>query len=175
MPNQVQERRMTALRDSSHPRCFVCGRNRADGLQLKFHAHEDGGVEARFDCDEVFQGYPQQLHGGIICALLDGAMTNCLFANGQAAVTAELTVRFLRPVKIGRGALVSARALSGGARLVRVEAEMLQDGIAVARATAKFMRRGGASSADRRSANASSAADTRAAAVNNEGERGESM
>jgi uncharacterized protein (TIGR00369 family) len=126
-------------------------------------------VRARFECAPVFQGYPQQLHGGIICALLDGAMTNCLFANGQAAVTAELTVRFLQPVRIGRSASVSARSVSGGTRLVQLEAEMLQDGVAVARATAKFMRRGSASSVDRRRSRAFSAA------VGEEGGRGESM
>jgi acyl-coenzyme A thioesterase PaaI-like protein len=34
------------------------------------------------------------LHGGVISSILDGTMTNCLFAHGTVAVTAELRVRF---------------------------------------------------------------------------------
>jgi acyl-coenzyme A thioesterase PaaI-like protein len=37
----------------------------------------DGGVEAHFDCSRIFEGYSHRIHGGVIAALLDGAMTNC--------------------------------------------------------------------------------------------------
>jgi uncharacterized protein (TIGR00369 family) len=139
MDADTRARRLEALRVDQHGDCYVCGRGREQGLRLSFHPSADGGVEGCFSCAETFRGYPQQLHGGIICAILDGAMTNCLFANGWTAVTAEMTVRFLRPVMIGRTALVRARVLAAGARLFRLEAQMLQDGATAARATAKFV------------------------------------
>jgi uncharacterized protein (TIGR00369 family) len=137
----ARARRLQAFRESEHGHCYVCGQKHAQGLQVAFTACEDGSVRAHFECARLFEGYPQQLHGGIICALLDGAMTNCLFAHGHVAVTAELTVRFSRPVRIGLDALVTARVLAKGTRLFRLEAEMAQDGDIVARATAKFMPR----------------------------------
>jgi len=102
---------------------------------------EEGAVEATFPCERVFAGYPGVLHGGIICALLDGAMTNCLFAHGLVAVTADLHVRFRQPVRVNRPALVRARCESGGSPLHRMAAEMLQDGQVVATAAARFVER----------------------------------
>lgn len=61
-----------------------------------FYLAPDGAVEASFACNKVFQGYPATLHGGIISGLLDGAMTNCLFAHGHASMTAEINIRFRR-------------------------------------------------------------------------------
>ena len=96
----------SAFRRQTHPGCFVCGPANGHGLGLEFRLGEGGVVEASFACQGAFEGYPATLHGGIICALLDGAMTNCLFAHGHAAVTAELKVRFRHPVMTERPARV---------------------------------------------------------------------
>jgi acyl-coenzyme A thioesterase PaaI-like protein len=80
------------------------------------------------------------LHGGITAALLDGAMTNCLFAHGIQALTAELTVRYLEPVDI-RGKIVTRGRLSEShGRLQLMCAELHQDGRVKATARGKFIR-----------------------------------
>jgi acyl-coenzyme A thioesterase PaaI-like protein len=99
----------------------------------------DGGVEAHFDCARIFEGYSHRIHGGVIAALLDGAMTNCLFAHGRVAVTAELTVRYRYPVMTDHQATVRAWIRESSHRLHRVRAELLQDGQLLARATARFL------------------------------------
>ncbi len=49
------------------------------------------------------EGYGGRLlHGGVIAAALDGAMTHCLFAEGLTAVRRELIVKYKHPVTIGR-------------------------------------------------------------------------
>jgi acyl-coenzyme A thioesterase PaaI-like protein len=58
------------------------------GLGLHFTVAPEGGVESTFAGSDVFEGYAGWLHGGLTAALLDGAMTNCLFAHGCQAVTA---------------------------------------------------------------------------------------
>jgi acyl-coenzyme A thioesterase PaaI-like protein len=76
--------------------------------------------------------------------LLDAAMTNALFSMGVVAVTAEITVRFLAPVSVGRVAVVRAsidRAASH--RLYYVRSEFEQDRRIMARASAKFVAKGG--------------------------------
>ena len=60
--------------------------------------------------------------------LLDGAMTNCLFAHGQAAVTAELTVRYRHPVATQRPALLRAWIEESRAPLRVIAAEITQGG-----------------------------------------------
>ena len=76
-----------------------------------------------------------------MAALLDAAMTHCLFHHGVAGLTAELRVRYLKPVPCD--ATLEARAWLARARppLYRLSAELAQDGQVLARAEASFLRR----------------------------------
>jgi acyl-coenzyme A thioesterase PaaI-like protein len=129
------------LQRSSHAGCYVCGRANGHGLGLEFHRDERGGVEAVFACQTVFEGYPDMLHGGIICTLLDGAMTNCLFAHGVTAVTAELKVRFRHPVVTKRPARVRAWITGTLRPLHELAAELVQNNRIMATAQAKFLEK----------------------------------
>jgi uncharacterized protein (TIGR00369 family) len=99
----------------------------------------DGGVEAEFACPESLEGYPDVLHGGVIASLLDGAMTNCLFAHGITAVTAELTIRYHAPVATGRPAIVRARIARAAHGCHFLTAELSRDGRVAVTAEAKFL------------------------------------
>ncbi|HBO43227.1 MAG TPA: thioesterase [Planctomycetaceae bacterium] len=77
----------------------------------------------------------------MISALLDGAMTNCMFANGHAAVTGELLVRFRHPVLTDHPAIIRARIKSSTRPLHELTAELVQDGQVKATAQAKFLER----------------------------------
>ncbi len=79
------------------------------------------------------------LHGGVISALLDGAMTNCLFANGIRALTAELKVRFLLPVNTTDPIRLQAVIQRSGSHLHLLEGKLSQNGILKAKALAKFI------------------------------------
>jgi acyl-coenzyme A thioesterase PaaI-like protein len=121
-----------------HPECFACGPANGHGLGLQFHLQADGAVEALFDCDGVFAGYPGMMHGGIICLLLDGAMTNCLFASGIVAVTVDLQVRFRSPVVVRSPASVRAWREPGTPPVHRLSAQVMQDGRVRATGTGRF-------------------------------------
>ena len=129
------------LRQNHHPHCVVCGQTLANGLGLEFHFSGPGEVEATFACQQVFQGYPDVLHGGVVCTLLDGAMTNCVFATGSAAVTGDLKVRFRRPVTARGTATVRAWIESSSPPLYKVAADLQQDGEVKATARARFVER----------------------------------
>ena len=88
---------LDALRDTHHPRCFVHRPPDDFGLGVTFAATADAAVEAAVACPASWEGYPGLVHGGIIAALLDGAMTNALFARGTVALTAEVALRYRRP------------------------------------------------------------------------------
>jgi acyl-CoA thioesterase FadM len=57
-------------------------------------------------------------------------------------VTAELTVRFRHPVATERSATVRARLERDRAPLYLLQAELVQDGVVKAAATAKFLEDG---------------------------------
>lgn len=122
---------------NAHPYCVACSLLNEKGLHLNFEADDDG-VVAHFECDRDCEGYPGILHGGIIATILDGAMGNCLFARGLAAVTVEMTTRFRHPIYTNRPATVNARLVRDAAPLYLLEAEIVQDGQLKATAKGKF-------------------------------------
>lgn len=129
------------LRQEEHPHCIVCGRSIGNGLALEFRAVENDAVEATFACQRVLEGYPHVLHGGVICTLLDGAMTNCVFASGSAAVTGDLHVRFRKPVVACGSATVRAWIETSSPPLYKLAAQLEQDGEIKVTAKARFVER----------------------------------
>jgi len=79
--------------------CFVCGDRNPIGLGVKFY-EKDGGAAAEFFPKEVLEGYKGLLHGGILSSLLDEVMIKAVLARGVFCVTAELAVRYKKPVAI---------------------------------------------------------------------------
>jgi len=131
-----------AIGHVSHPHCVVCGRDNEQGLGMTFTTRSDGCVESEICCGSDFEGYPNQLHGGVVAMLLDGAMTNCLFAHGREAVTAELTVRYRHPVAPDRTARVRAWIERSRPPFTAIAASLVQDGHIRVTARAKFLDRG---------------------------------
>ena len=139
MPGTPNDRQLEATRSYAHPDCIVCSPDHPDGLNLAFACLPDGGVEATFACEAHWTGYPGYVQGGIVSSLLDGALTNCLFAHGRVSLTAELTVRFLGPLLVGEPAEVRARLERDRPRLQVLTAEVEQGGEVKATARAKFL------------------------------------
>jgi uncharacterized protein (TIGR00369 family) len=130
---------LRAMRVRTHPNCVVCGTANGRGLRLEFQTSADGSVQATFDCGKTYEGYCDVLHGGVVSTLLDGAMTNCLFAHGHPGVTAEITVRFRHPVYTGTSATVRAWIERCSPPLHVLKAELLQGGQCKATARGKFL------------------------------------
>jgi acyl-coenzyme A thioesterase PaaI-like protein len=63
--------------------CFLCGIDNPIGLHLKFYTDNERRCIARFQPKPEHQGYPGQLHGGIISMLLTGAMGRVAFVLGR--------------------------------------------------------------------------------------------
>ena len=67
-------------------------------------------------------------------------MTNCLFAQGSVAMTAELKVRYRKPVLIGQEMIIRAWITRSQPPLHLLEAELKQEGCIKAIASAKFLQ-----------------------------------
>jgi uncharacterized protein (TIGR00369 family) len=129
---------LEATRASEHPNCVLCGTENGFGLGLRFRVCALGKVRAEFACHPILQSYPEMLHGGFAAALLDAAMTNCLFSLGIVAVTAELTVRYLRPINLHDHIEVHAAHDECRPPVHNLSSEVQQNGKTVVRAWAKF-------------------------------------
>ena len=131
---------MAAIKHRLHGGCVACGDNNPAGLRLKFEAQPDGSVKAAAFCARELTGYDGLLHGGVTALMLDSAMTNCLFAAGITALTAEMTVKYKATVSIGRAVTLTAKIEKDQDPLFLVGAQLLQDGLLKASAQAKFLR-----------------------------------
>jgi len=82
-------------------KCFGCGGANAAGMQLTFEQDNvKRRIVGRFILGEAYQGGGGMAHGGIIATLLDEAMGKVCRFRQVRAVTAELTVQYLKPVKV---------------------------------------------------------------------------
>jgi uncharacterized protein (TIGR00369 family) len=89
--------------------CYVCGQAHPRGLRIRFFVGKFGQVQAWFRPDAAQTGYQDTVHGGVISALLDELLGwPIALQTGRMAHTAELTVRFVRPIRIGRTYLATA-------------------------------------------------------------------
>jgi len=97
--------------------CFACGTKNPLGLQLSFFS--DGArFCTRFTAQPQWQGFAGVLHGGLQSTILDDLMSNHLFRIERVWVaTAELTVRFRKPVPLERELLFTSEVLRRSGRL----------------------------------------------------------
>jgi len=78
-------------------KCFGCGGANDAGMKLTFEQdNAKRKIVGRFILGEAYQGGGGMAHGGIIATLLDEVR----------AVTAELTVQYLKPVKVDQEIIV---------------------------------------------------------------------
>ena len=90
-------------------KCFGCGGDNPGGMKLTFEQDNvNRRIVGRFVLGERYQGGGGFAHGGIIAMLLDEAMGKVCRFREVRAVTAELTVEFLKPVSVEKEIVVEA-------------------------------------------------------------------
>lgn len=122
--------------------CFGCGERNPIGLRLAFY-RLDGAVEAEFTARPEHQGYIGYVHGGIIAALLDEAMSWAVIAaTKRLMVTARMELSFRAPVPVGERLVIRGWVEEDRGRLVRARAELRKGGSEqrLAEASGTFLR-----------------------------------
>ncbi len=104
--------------------CFVCGRDNPIGLHLHFYTAEDGRVHTEFTPRQEHQGYPGVMHGGLITSLLDETIGRTAIADDWWCMTAELEIRFKKPVPIGQPLHVIGEITQKKGRLLKARGEI---------------------------------------------------
>ncbi|MBU0984293.1 MAG: PaaI family thioesterase [candidate division Zixibacteria bacterium] len=119
--------------------CFVCGDQNPHGLQAKFFFDGEQAV-AELKALDTFEGYRGIYHGGILSAMLDEVMIKAILAQDVFAVTAEMTVRYHRPVETGAELRFVGRITGSKGRMYTTEGEVVNhEGVLYASATGKYI------------------------------------
>ena len=116
--------------------CFGCGPDNPIGLKLDFK-QDDKTARAEFTPNESHQGWSGIVHGGIICCILDEAMSYAPYFEGIPCLTAKMAVRIRRPAPIDEPLIVTSSITNKSRRLIETRADIaLKDGTPVAESTA---------------------------------------
>jgi uncharacterized protein (TIGR00369 family) len=120
--------------------CFICGPDNPVGLKVKPHRDETAGrAWLTVVIPAEYQGWAGIAHGGIVGALLDEVSAYAGMAVSKQIVTAELNIRYLRPVPIGQEVTIEAQIREQVRRSVTVEAAMTCRGEVLARSVGRMV------------------------------------
>jgi uncharacterized protein (TIGR00369 family) len=124
--------------------CAVCGLDNDLSLKTEFFELENGELSALFTPTENHQGYPGRLHGGFATAVLDeliGRAMNVNAAEESWSVTAEINIKFRKPVPLGKKTAAVARITKKGGRVFEGTGEIiLEDGSVAVEASARYVK-----------------------------------
>lgn len=112
----------------------------AGGLGARVEDGGDGAATLVFQVREEHLNPAGTLHGGVVATLVDTAMGQAVRTttdDGEVPATSQLTVTYLRPGQPG-SLRVRGRVRTRGRHLTVCEADVEQDGQAVAHAVATF-------------------------------------
>src|ERR1700730_13049158 len=126
--------------DPANP-CFGCGGDNARGMKLVFEADESKQrIIGRFRLGLEYQGASGFIHGGIIATVLDEVMSKVSRFSNVRAVTAELTVEYLRPVRVDEELRVEGFATRRDGRDLYQQGEIRNaEGVVLARGRGRFV------------------------------------
>ena len=90
-------------------KCFGCGGSAEGGMFLTFEQDNvQRKIVGKFVMGPRYQGGGGMLHGGIIAMLMDEAMGKCCRFRNALAVTADMAIDYLRPIRVDQEIFVEA-------------------------------------------------------------------
>jgi uncharacterized protein (TIGR00369 family) len=122
-------------------RCFVCGPENPRGLHAQFDIdHEQLSATGHVQLSADFQGWQDVVHGGILATLLDEVSIYACRSIVAKCVTAELAVRYKKPVPVATPLQLTARVVEQKKRVLLVEASLMIDGVVYTEASTKVFK-----------------------------------
>ncbi len=121
--------------------CFVCGPDNPSGINARFEIDkENGAASSCLTLDQRFQGWKGVVHGGILATLLDEVAIYACRGQGEQFVTAEINVRFRKPVPVDSAIDLKGQIVGNRHRIYRVKSRIEIGGALYAEAEVRVMR-----------------------------------
>ena len=132
---------MKRLEPNPENQCFGCGGANSTGMKLTF-VQDDAQkkITGQFRIGKEYQGGTGYVHGGIIATLLDEAMGKVSRLHDVTAVTAELKIQYLRPVRVNEEIVVEGFPVDRNAKQLYYKGEIRNvDGVVLAKGEGRFV------------------------------------
>ncbi len=121
--------------------CFGCGGGNARGMKLTFEQDDVARkIIGRFKLGAEYQGAFGIIHGGVIAVVLDEVMGKVCRFRGVRAVTAEMNIAYLAPVRVDQDVVVEGYEKEMAGRNLHLIGEIKDTaGKILARSTGRFV------------------------------------
>jgi uncharacterized protein (TIGR00369 family) len=120
--------------------CFCCGSDNERGLHMAIEYPEKGSAESNLQVPPWFSGWKSMTHGGLLATVLDEIMAHACVGVAQKAVTAEITVRYLKAVETGSPIRAVGKVEQARGRILTTRGWIYDaEGTVAAEATARFV------------------------------------
>jgi uncharacterized protein (TIGR00369 family) len=129
------------LKPNPENKCFGCGGANPRGMHLTFEQDDaTNRIRGAFRLGPEYQGGANFIHGGIIATVLDEVMGKvCRFRNARA-VTAQLTIEYLKPVPVDTDLEIEGKEIEMNGRNIHIAGEIRnQAGQVLARGRGRFV------------------------------------
>lgn len=136
----LYEENLEKLRGIHHSQCLF---NQETSIfpGLRFWFADSGVLQGQFNCSEFQQGYDSMVHGGVIAAIIDSSMVQCLMGHGIVAYTVDLAVKYRKPVIISQLATLKTEITGVNCSvLYSMKCRIVQNHNLVVEATGKFYK-----------------------------------
>jgi len=123
--------------------CLVCGLENKLGLKASFYELDNNELVALFKPLNEHQSYPERLHGGISATILDETIGRVIMIEEETiwGVTAELTLKFKKPVPLDQELKVVAKLTRNTSRIFEGEGKLiLANGDVAVTAAGKYVK-----------------------------------
>lgn len=119
--------------------CLVCGTLNEIGLKTRPQMNpENKSATCRLAIPRQFQGWRNIVHGGILATLLDETSAYAGKTLARHVVTAEMTVRYKKPVAVESQLEIHAVVVSQRKRILEIAARLEVNGVIHAEADVKM-------------------------------------
>jgi acyl-coenzyme A thioesterase PaaI-like protein len=106
---------------------YVSGDSQSDIKIQYYFNRKDGRFYSKVYFTEKTQGPPQHVHGGAISAVLDETMGGAAWMNGYPVVTTQLSINFIKPIKLNNELFVEAWLTKIDKKKVFIKSRMIGD------------------------------------------------
>jgi uncharacterized protein (TIGR00369 family) len=121
--------------------CFGCGGGNARGMKLTFEQDDAARkIVGRFKLGAEYQGAFGIIHGGVIATVLDEVMGKVCRFRQVRALTAEMNIAYLAPVRVDQDLVVEGYEKGMAGRNLQLIGEIKDtSGKVLARSTGRFV------------------------------------
>ena len=109
-----------------YDKCFGCGQANPAGLRLNFK-WDGRTARAEFTPTELYQGWQDIVHGGIIAVMLDEAAGWAMQFEGLNPITTKMEIRFIHPAIIGKPLIITGSITKRNGKRVEAKASIISE------------------------------------------------